>query len=96
MDYRLLCTSRALADLAELISPIAEDDGAAARRFGGSLLDSVELLWRFPRMGGLIRKRVLLRKPAHRPVVVYYQLREDKHVVEILPIRHASRKARRF
>ena len=96
MDYRLLFTQRALADLAELISHIAEDDGEAASRFGSSLLDHVELLSRFPRMGGVIRKRARVRKLAHSPVVVYYQLREDKHVVEILHIRHASRKAPRF
>ena len=96
MDYRLLFTQRALADLAELISHIAEDDGEAASRFGSSLLDHVELLSRFPRMGGAIRKRARVRKLAHSPVVVYYQLREDKHVVEILHIRHASRKAPRF
>ncbi|HTA60663.1 MAG TPA: type II toxin-antitoxin system RelE/ParE family toxin [Candidatus Baltobacteraceae bacterium] len=96
MDYRLLFTQRALADLAELISHIAEDDGEAAARFGSSLLDHVELLSRFPRMGGVIRKRARVRKLAHSPVVVYYQLREDKHVVEILHIRHASRKAPRF
>jgi plasmid stabilization system protein ParE len=96
MDYRLLFTQRALADLAELISHIAEDDGEAASRFGSSLLDHIELLSRFPRMGGVIRKRARVRKLAHSPVVVYYQLREDRHVVEILHIRHASRKAPRF
>jgi len=96
MDYRLLFTQRALADLAELISHIAEDDGEAASRFGSSLLDHVGLLTRFPRMGGVIRKRARVRKLAHSPVLVYYQLREDKHVVEILHIRHASRKAPRF
>jgi len=96
MDYRLLFTQRALTDLAELISHIAEDDGEAAERFGSSLLDHVELLSRFPRMGGVIRKRARVRKLAHSPVVVYYQLREDKRVVEILHIRHASRKAPRF
>jgi plasmid stabilization system protein ParE len=96
MDYRLLFTQRALADLAELISHIAEDDGEAALRFGSSLLDHIELLSRFPRMGGVIRKRARVRKLTHSPVLVYYQIREDKHVVEIVHIRHASRKAPRF
>lgn len=96
MDYRLLFTQRALADLADLISDIAEDDGEAASRFGSSLLDHIELLSRFPRMGGAIRKRARVRKLTHSPIVVYYQLREEKHVVEILHIRHASRKVPRF
>jgi plasmid stabilization system protein ParE len=91
MDYRLLFTQRALADLAELISHIAEDDGDAASRFGSSLLDHVELLTRFPRMGGVIRKRARVRKLTHSPVLVYYHIREDKSLVEILHIRHSSR-----
>ena len=52
MDYRLLFTQRALNDLAEIIGHIAEDDGEAAIRFGSALLDHVDLLSRFPRMGG--------------------------------------------
>ena len=96
MDYRLLFTQRALTVLAELISHIAEDDEDAASLFGSSLLDHVELLTRFPRMGGVIRKRARVRKLTHSPVAVYYQIREDKHVVEILHIRHASRKTPRF
>jgi plasmid stabilization system protein ParE len=51
VDFRLLFTQRALNDLAEIIGHIAEDDAAAAERFGNSLLDHVELLTRFPHMG---------------------------------------------
>ena len=54
MDYRVLFTQEALRDLAEIIGYIAEDDHEAASRFGESLLDHVELLARYPRMGGLI------------------------------------------
>lgn len=57
MDFRLLYTQRALSDLAEIIGHIAEDDAKAAERFGKSLLDHIELLTRFPRMGEVIRKR---------------------------------------
>ena len=96
MDYRLLITQRALNDLAEIIGHIAEDDAEAASRFGNSLLDHIELLVRFPRMGGVIRKRSRVRKLSHSPILVFYQLREDRHVVEILHLRHASRKSPKF
>jgi plasmid stabilization system protein ParE len=96
VDYRLLITQRALNDLAEIIGHIAEDDAEAASRFGNSLLDHIELLVRFPRMGGVIRKRSRVRKLSHSPILVYYQLREDRHVVEILHLRHASRKSPKF
>ena len=55
MDYRLLFTQRALNDLAGIIGHIAEEDDEAASRFGNALLDYVDLLTRFPRMGSTIR-----------------------------------------
>lgn len=96
MDFRLLFTQRALNDLADIVGHIAEDDSEAAERFGNSLLDHVELLTRFPRMGSTIRKRSRVRKLSHSPILVYYQLRQDKHLVEILHLRHASRRSPKF
>jgi len=92
VDYRLLFTQRALNDLAEIIGHIAEEDDDAASRFGNALLDHVDLLTRFPRMGSTIRKRSRVRKLLHSPILVYYQIREDKRVVEVLHFRHGSRK----
>ena len=66
------------------------------RRFGNALLDHVDLLTRFPRMGSTIRKRSRVRKLLHSPILVYYQIREDKRLVEVLHFRHGSRKSPRF
>jgi plasmid stabilization system protein ParE len=96
VDYRLLITQRALNDLAEIIGHIAEDDAEAASRFGNSLLDHIELLTRFPRMGSVIRKRSRVRKLSHSPILVYYQMREDRRLLEVLHLRHASRKSPKF
>lgn len=96
MDFRLLFSQRALNDLAEIIGHIAEDDAEAAERFGNSLLDHIELLTRFPRMGGTIHKRARVRKLSHSPILVYYQVREDRRLIEILHLRHASRKSPKF
>lgn len=92
MDYRLFYTQKALSDLAEIIGYIAEDDTEAASRFGNSLLDHVELLARYPRIGGIIRKRKQVRKLVHSPVLVYYQIHEDKLLIEVLHFRHGARK----
>ena len=96
MDYQLLFTQRALKDLAEIIGHIAEDDDEAASRFGNALLDHVDLLTRFPRMGSTIRKRSRVRKLLHSPILVYYKIREDKLVLEVLHFRHGSRKSAKF
>jgi plasmid stabilization system protein ParE len=96
VDYRLLFSQRALDDLAEIIGHIAEDDPEAASRFGNTLLDHVDLLSRFPRMGDAIRKRSRVRKLLHSPILVYYIVREDKRTVEVLHLRHGSRKSPKF
>jgi plasmid stabilization system protein ParE len=96
VDYSLFYTQRSLDDLAEILGHIAEDDCEAASRFGNSLLDHVELLTRFPRMGAIIRKRSRVRKLLHSPVLVYYEMREDKRIIEVLHFRHASRKSPKF
>ena len=92
MDYRLVYTKKALNDLAEIIVHIAEDDAQAASRFGNTLVAHVELLTRFPRMGGLVRKRPLVRKLLHSPFLIYYQIRDNQHEIEVLHIRHGARK----
>jgi plasmid stabilization system protein ParE len=92
VDYRLLYSQRSLNDLGEILGHIAKQDAEAASRFGGSLLDHVDLLARFPRLDGVIRKRSRVRKLLHSPLLVYYRVDEDKRLVEILHIRHGARK----
>jgi plasmid stabilization system protein ParE len=96
VDYRLLYTQRALNDLAEIIGYVAEDDAEAASRLGSSLLDHVDLLTRFPRIGGIIGKRSRVRKLLHSPILVYYQVDEDKHLIEVLHFRHGARNPPKF
>ena len=96
MDYRLLFTQRALSDLSEIVGHIAQDDDEVASRFGEALLDHVDLLCRFPRMGNTTRKRPRVRKLVHSPILVYYRVHEEKRLVEVLHFRHGSRKPPRF
>jgi plasmid stabilization system protein ParE len=92
VDYKLRYTKKALNDLDEIIGRIAEDDDEAAARFGGSLLDHIDLLARFPRMGALIRKRRNVRKLVHSPILIYYRIHEKKHSVEVVHLRHGARR----
>jgi len=96
VDYRVLFTQRALGDLSEIAGQIAQDDDEAAARFGKALLDHVDLLGRFPRMGNTIRKRSRVRKLVHTPILVYYEIVEERSLVEILHFRHGSRKPPKF
>ena len=81
-----------MSDLAEIIGHMAEENAEAASRFGGVLLDHLELLTRFPRMGSVTLKRLDVRKLVHSPILVYYRIHQDKGHIEILHLRHAARK----
>ena len=96
MDYRVLFAQKALNDLAGIVGYIAADDGEAASRFGEALLNHVELLGRFPRMGNTIPARSHVRKLVHSPILVYYRILEEKRLVEVIHLRHGSRKQRKF
>lgn len=95
-DYSLLYTQRALGDLAEIIGYIAEDDPTAASHFGQSLLDHIEVLRSFPRMGETVRSRPQFRRILHTPIYVYYRISENPRRVEVLHLRHAARKPTKF
>jgi hypothetical protein len=47
-------------------------------------------------MGDVIRKRSRVRKLLHSPILVYYIVREGKRTVEVLHLRHGSRKSPKF
>jgi plasmid stabilization system protein ParE len=70
VDYRLLFTQRALDDLSEIVGHIAQDDDETASCFDEALLDHVDLLGRFPRMGNATGRRSRVRKLVQSPILV--------------------------
>jgi plasmid stabilization system protein ParE len=80
-----------LNDLSDIVGHIALDDGEAASRFGSALLDHIDLLRRFPRMANAVHKRSRVRKLVHSPILVYYQILEDRKLIEVLHLRHGAR-----
>jgi toxin ParE1/3/4 len=92
VDLRLFFTEKALSDLSEIVRYIAADDPETASRFGEALLDHVDLLKQFPRMGNIVRRRSQIRKLVHSPVIVYYQFQQDRQLIEVLHFWHGSRR----
>jgi toxin ParE1/3/4 len=90
--YKILFTQDALADLERILDYIRADNPGAAERFGNALLDHVEILKTFPKMGVLVRKRSGVRKILHSPIRIYYRFHEDQGLVEILRFWHGARK----
>ncbi len=92
MAYKILFSEDALLDLESILDFIRADNPDAAERFGIALLNHIELLQTFPRLGVPVSKRPGVRKILHSPVRVYYRLHEKKNLIEILHFWHAARK----
>jgi plasmid stabilization system protein ParE len=94
--YKILYTEDALTDLEAILNYIRADNPAAAERFGTALLNHVELLESFPRLGSPVSRLSKVRKFLHSPVRVYYRIHEDRKIIEILYFWHGSRSDPQF
>jgi plasmid stabilization system protein ParE len=92
LEYKILYTKAALTGLDEIVEFIHRDDPAAAERFGNALLNHVDLLASFPRIGQPIARRPRLQKILHTPIWIYYRIHEDKKVIEVIRFWHGSRR----
>jgi toxin ParE1/3/4 len=92
LEYKILYTYAALIGLDEIVEFIHKDNPAAAERFGDALLNHVDLLTVFPRIGAPVARRPGIRKILHTPVWIYYRIHEDNKTVEVIRFWHGSRK----
>ena len=92
MDFRVEITDPAIADLAEIVSYIAQDNPAAARALGDNLLDSALSLAKTPHKGSRYRNLAGVRKLTLPPFKIFYRVNEAKKRVEILRFWHSARR----
>jgi toxin ParE1/3/4 len=90
--YRILYTEDALVDLEIILDYIRADDPNAAKRFGNALLNHIDLLQNYPRIGAPVPNRPDVHQILHSPVRVYYRLTDEKRLIEILHFWHAARR----
>ena len=91
MAYRILYTSDALEELEILLEFIRADNPSAAQRFGTGLLNHVDLLSSFPRLGAPVPGRPGVFEVLHNPIRIYYRIVADRTQIEVLHFWHASR-----
>jgi plasmid stabilization system protein ParE len=96
VGYKILFTEDALVDLEIILDYMRADKPDAANRFGTALLNHIELLQSFPRIGVLVPRRPGVRNLLHTPIRVYYRIREDPGLIEILHLWHVARKQPKF
>lgn len=90
-EFSLRITSQADRDLREIVGYIARDNPAAAERVGLRLIERVELLTNFPKLGREIRQRRGDRVLAEGNILIFYRLDLSARIVEIKRLWHSAR-----
>ena len=91
MDFRVEIKDPAIADLAEIVSYVAQDNPDETTALGNNLLDAALSLAQTPHKGSPYLKLVNIRKLTLRPYKIFYRLQEAKKLVEVLRFWHSAR-----
>ena len=91
MAYKVVFAPTAIARLEDIVRYIAVDDPATASTFAMHLLDRAELLSEFPELGTPYRKRKNVRRLRCDPYFIYYRVRCENRLIEVMDFWHSAR-----
>lgn len=93
MDYKIIFSRPAIADLSEIVRNIAKDNPVAAERFGNKLIQRSGPLAQFPRMGRVVPEEndENIREIILSPYRIFYRVNDSAHLIEIIRYWHAAR-----
>ena len=93
MDFKVIWTDSAIADLEEICEYIASNDRTASRRVGRGILDHVKILESFPFIGPAYPRRSsgTIREIVFRNYRIFYEVSDKPKSVYILRIWHGAR-----
>ena len=93
MDFKVVWSAAAIADLREICDYVAHDDSQAAGRMGRGILNHVRILATFPFIGPAYPRGAHgpLREIVFRNDRIFYDVSEAKKSVEILHVWHGAR-----
>jgi len=89
MDYRVIISRPALADLGAIARFIAQGPNGSptsALRIGEELIAQCESLATLPNRGSVVRRKAGMRKLSHRYYLIFYRVTEAGRLVEIVRI----------
>ncbi len=96
MDFKVLITDSAIADLKEIVEFVAEDNPEAATRPGKKLLARALTLATLPERFPFHDRQRGIRKMPVSPFLIYYKSDEETSVVNILHFWHGARRQPEF
>ena len=93
MDYRVVLSTSARADLRDIVRYISFDAPDRARQFGLFLISRTRLLAQSPELGRVVPEfeDALIREIVVRSYRVVYRLDDSRHLVEVIRFWHAAR-----
>ena len=98
MEFKVIWSDAAIADLHEICAYIARDNPQAAYSIGRGILDHVRILGSFPLIGPTYPRGA--RGPLHEIVFrsyrIFYDVSENSRSVEILHVWHGAREEPSF
>ena len=92
MDFKILYTETALADLEAMMLWSWEKHPVTSERFAIELLNHIDLLRNLPYLGAPAKKFSGVRCLLHSPIRVYYNVDKNRKVVEVLHFWHVARR----
>ena len=98
MDFKVIWSEAAIADLQDICSYIAQHNPEAAHRMGRGILEHVRILGSFPFIGPTYPRGVRgsLREIVFRSYRIFYDVSETSRSVEILHVWHGAREEPTF
>jgi plasmid stabilization system protein ParE len=91
MDFKVLITESAIADLKEIVEFVAQDNPSAASALGEKLLGRALALAKLPDRFPFYDQKRGIRKMPQPPFLIYYTTDEADRVVNILHFWHGAR-----
>jgi len=93
MDYKIIFSDPAVDDPKSLVRYIAKDNQKAASELGGKLIESVRNLAKFPRFGRVVPEQndENIREMICKPYRIFYRVKDEVKVVEVIRFWHVAR-----
>lgn len=94
MGWEIIFSAQSRRDLEKIVAYIAQDNSAAAIRFGSLLIDKAEALANAPEAGPFLPKQSRARFLPVGSYLIIYRVDRERQSVRILRFWHAARRAR--
>jgi toxin ParE1/3/4 len=88
--YAVIILEEAHEDLRNIVAYISKENPGAAETLGRELLDEAMSLESLPYRGSRVKKRRGLLKLIHGDYLIYYRIKEQKRIVEIIAFKHGA------